>query len=469
MEKAAMDVRADISTVSDSVAASGGEGLAVALAEARDTTGGSGDESRASERPANSGEATASVATRFNNAYPAPAARPTQVGPEGIFFDFNEGCRLLLPSREKASWRARLRDLDTGNVLFETENNGGLIRSSKRWFVRFSIEVWSIEEGRAEPRLVLKHEYDAAERDILIQFPVGTLGDSIAWLSYACRFDERHPGSRVTCVMSPLIIPLFRDAYPEIRFVTPEEATAQRLNESAYATYYLGLFFSDVACEWQPTDFRHVGLHKTAAYILGVELSERAPRLALADDSRPIAEPYAVIAVQSTSGAKYWNNPNGWREVIDFLKSRGYRVVCIDQKKVHGHGIMWTHIPHGAEDATGLSLVECARWLKHASLFVGLSSGLSWLAWTAGCPVVMISGYSHPDTEFETPYRVINWHTCNCCWNDPKFTFDHKDFLWCPRHADTPRQFECTRLITSTQVTRTIGTIPGFGAQQASK
>jgi hypothetical protein len=23
--------------------------------------------------------------------------------------------------------------------------------------------------------------------------------------------------------------------------------------------------------------------------------------------------------------------------------------------------------------------------------------------------------------------------------------FDHKDFLWCPRHAGTPRQFECTR------------------------
>jgi autotransporter strand-loop-strand O-heptosyltransferase len=400
-------------------------------------------------------------------AYPAAAAVPTQTGAEGIRFDFNEGCRVLLPLREKGFWRARLRDVDTGNILFETENKGGLIRSSKRWFVRFSIEVWSIEEGASEPRLVLSHYYDAAGHDVLIQFPVGTLGDSIAWFSYACRFGERHPGCRVTCVMSAKIIPLLADAYPEIRFVAPEDVAAQRLDEAAYATYCLGLFFNDAAGEWQPTDFRHVGLHKTAGYILGVDLTEEAPRLALSDGSRPIEEPYAVIAVQSTSGAKYWNNPDGWREVIAFLKARGYRVICIDQKPVHGHGIMWTHIPHGAEDKTGLSLLECAHWLKHASLFVGLSSGLSWLAWAAGCPSVVISGFSHPSTEFATPFRVINWHTCNSCWNDLKFSFDHKDFLWCPRHANTPRQFECTRLITAAHVTRVIETIPGFGAHAA--
>jgi autotransporter strand-loop-strand O-heptosyltransferase len=432
--------------------------------------GGTGDEDRPSKEPACPAETPASAATRFNGAYAAPAAKPTQAGPEGIFFDFNEGCRLSTPPREKGAWRARLRDLDTGNVLFETESAGGLIRSSKRWFVRFSIEVWAVEEGKREGRLVFSHEYDAAGREVLIQFPVGTLGDSIAWFSYASRFGERHPGCRVTCVMSPLIIPLFRDAYPDIRFVTNEEATAQKLHETAYATYCLGLFFTDAACEWQPTDFRHVGLHKTAAYILGVDPKEQAPRLSLQDESRPIAEPYAVIAVQATSAAKMWNNPNGWREVVAFLKARGYRVICIDQKPVHGQGIMWTHIPHGCEDETGdRPLAERARWLRHASLFVGLASGLSWLAWAAGCPVVMISGFSHPDTEFETPYRVINWHTCNSCWNDMKFQFDHKDFLWCPRHAGTPRQFECTRLITSAHVKRVIESVPGFAARGAAE
>ena len=168
--------------------------------------------------------------------------------------------------------------------------------------------------------------------------------------------------------------------------------------------------------------------------------------------------------------AKYWNNPTGWREIVEFLKSAGYRVIGIDQKRGHGQGLVWTHLPHGAEDLTGdYSLVERARWLKHAEFFVGLSSGLSWLAWAAGTPVVMISGFTHPRNEFATPYRVINYHTCNGCWNDPLAGFDRHDFFSCPRHKDTARQFECTRLITAEQVIATIKRIPAFARRNVSR
>ena len=47
---------------------------------------------------------------------------------------------------------------------------------------------------------------------------------------------------------------------------------------------------------------------------------------------------------------------------------------------------------------------------------------------------------------------MINWHACNSCWNDPKEGFQHNDFMWCPRHQNTPRHFECTRLITAAHV-----------------
>jgi autotransporter strand-loop-strand O-heptosyltransferase len=395
--------------------------------------------------------------------YPRAASLPTQNGPEGIRFDFNRGCRVLLPARAEGQWRVRLRDLDTGNTLFQSDNQGALVSSSKRWFVRFRIEVWSIDGNGSEPRPVLTHDYDASDRDVLIQFPIGTLGDTLAWFPYAARFADCHPEGRVTCVMSGLIIPLLADAYPNLRLLTHEAATDQALPDTAYATYSLGLFFDDVECVNQPTDFRHVGLHRTAGYLLGVDPAETPPRLALSDDSRPIAEPYVCIATQSSTQCKYWNNPNGWRDVVNFLKASGYRVICIDQKPVHGTGIVWNHIPYGAEDETGdRPLTERARWLRHAAFMIGLSSGLSWLAWAAGTPVVMISGFSHPTNEFITPYRVINWHVCNGCWNDPAVRFDHRDFLWCPRHAGTPRQFECSRLITAEQVIGTIRRIPGF-------
>jgi autotransporter strand-loop-strand O-heptosyltransferase len=105
--------------------------------------------------------------------------------------------------------------------------------------------------------------------------------------------------------------------------------------------------------------------------------------------------------------------PDRWREIVAFPKEAGYRVVCIDQKPVYGNGLIWNHIPHGVEDQTGdRPLAERVRWLKHAEFFVGLSSGLAWLAWAAGTPVVMISGFTHPTNEFATPYRVINYHAC---------------------------------------------------------
>ena len=356
---------------------------------------------------------SSSVAPDQKPPYPPPPPTPTQAGPQGVRYDFNFGARVLLPNRASGQWRVRLRDLDTGNILFLSENQGAFVSSAKHYYVRFSIEVSAIEDGQETE--VLNHTLDLRDRTVVVLFPVGTLGDTMGWFPYAARFAEHH-GCKLTCAMSGLIIPLFRDAYPEIDFVTHEQMVDARLQETAYASYRLGLFFDDRDHVHQPTDFRMVGLHRTAGYILGVDPTEQAPRLSLPDETRPIAEPYVCIAVQSSSQAKCWNNPRGWAEVIAHLKSSGYRVICIDQKPVHGSGLVWNHIPHGAEDETGdRPLGERARWLRHAAAFVGLSSGLSWLAWAAGAKVVLISGFTHPTNEFHTPWRVNNWHACNSC------------------------------------------------------
>jgi autotransporter strand-loop-strand O-heptosyltransferase len=380
---------------------------------------------------------------------------PTQTGARGIRFDFNDGCRVVLPDGQ---WHVRLRDLDTGNILYETDIGAGRINSTKRYYLRCRIEAWA---GEATGEPLFRHDYSAKDREVLVQFPVGTLGDTMGWFPYAVKFMEQHD-CRLSCAMAEPLIPLFQKAYPRIRFLTHEQVDP----EQYYATYSMGLFFSDEACVHQPCDFRLVGLHRTAGYILGVDPTEVPPRIAIEDDRRPMAEPYICIAVQSSTHSKHWTNPHGWHELVSFLKESGYRVVCIDQKPVHGTGIVWNHIPHGAEDQTGdRPLAERARWIKHAVFFVGLSSGLSWLAWAIGTPVVLISGFTHPTNEFHTPYRVINYHACNSCWNDVRVRFDHKDFLWCPRHANTPRQFECTRLITAEAVKDVIRRIPQFREQ----
>jgi autotransporter strand-loop-strand O-heptosyltransferase len=52
----------------------------------------------------------------------------------------------------------------------------------------------------------------------------------------------------------------------------------------------------------------------------------------------------------------------------------------------------------------------------------------------------LISGFTHPTNEFDTPYQVINYHASNSCWNDVRRRFDHKDLMYRQRHKDTPRR-----------------------------
>lgn len=385
---------------------------------------------------------------------------PTQKGPEGIRYDFNYGCRVQLPTLpDGQSWRVKLSDTETGNIIFETTLQGGFVQSAKKYFIPFKVEIWKNEKQ------IFDHKLSFSKKEVLIQIPVGTLGDAIAWFPYVPMFQEKH-GCKVTCGMADAIIPLFKEMYPNVDFASLDKVNPEKY----YASYRIGLYFDDWECTHQPVDFRYAGLHKTAAYILGVEPVEQPPKLALKTSKRTIKEPYVCIAVQSSTQCKYWNHPGGWIELVKWLKASGYRVICIDKDAVWGQGVVHNQIPHGCEDMTGpLPLIERAELLQHADFFVGLSSGLAWLAWAVGTPVVMISGFTHPNNEFYTPYRIINYHTCNSCWNDPKHIFNHFDFFWCPRHKGTDRAYECTKLITVDHVKSVIQKIPTFLVKEVEK
>ncbi|MFJ2993317.1 autotransporter strand-loop-strand O-heptosyltransferase [Pandoraea sp. NPDC087047] len=373
----------------------------------------------------------------------APALLPTQVGPAGLRFDFNDGARVVIPDfGQPLPWRVRISDLRDDSTLNDVSLSSGVVRSPAKFYVPHGITIWLNDV------VVFEHRYDARNQDVLVQFPLAALGDVLGWLPYALRFAQVH-GCRLACVVTPAVAALFRDAYPDVDFVAQDNVERRKY----YATYNVGLFFDDKACLEQPRDFRETGLHRTAAHILGVDDAEAPAKTALPDVSRPMAEPYVCIAVQSTAQCKYWNRPDGWNTLVAALRERGMRVVCIDQKPRNGKGNFWQSIPEGAIDATGeLALTERARWLMHASAFVGLSSGLSWLAWTMGTPTVLISGFTLPHNEFATPYRVINDDVCTGCWHDPAIRYNHDDFHWCPRHKGTTRAFECTREISPEDV-----------------
>jgi autotransporter strand-loop-strand O-heptosyltransferase len=135
------------------------------------------------------------------------------------------------------------------------------VASAKRYFLPGRIEVWQNRES------VLRHDYSARNRDVVIQFPVGTLAGSVGWFLYAAKFQERHR-CRHSCAMCGKLIPLIRNAYADIEFVTQAEVKTERS---------LGLFFDHKANVLQPCDFRQVGPHSTAGYILARRRPDGSP------------------------------------------------------------------------------------------------------------------------------------------------------------------------------------------------
>jgi len=162
---------------------------------------------------------------------------------------------------------------------------------------------------------------------------------------------------------------------------------------------------------------------------------------------------YVCVAIHSTCQCKYWNRTDGWNDVVKYLNDKGYIVKHISKES----GVyMGNYPPEGSEDCTGLSIDDTISLLKDCEFFMGVSSGLAWLAWGVGVPVIMVSGFTAPWFEpSQGVERVFNPDVCNSCFNDPTLAFDRGDWMWCPRG----KNFECSKEITSGMVIERINKI----------
>lgn len=379
----------------------------------------------------------------------------TQEAIDNIRFDFNDGMRLHIPEKLTKEYRIVMSDADTGTIFaILVPKEKADLATIKKYYVRYKLDIYDNKTSE----LLFTHTMDLKGKTVVVQMPCNSLGDGIAWFSFMDRFQKQYECD-LYVYMSPFHLSIFNEKnYPNLHLTTTEK----QKEITPYATYYCGLYFKGDKT-YQPMDFKYTGIHTTIAHILNIDdKSDIAPIVDL-NTERQIKEPYVCIATQGSSPVKQWMNPRGWYDTIKYLKKYGYRVLCIDKEPVYGAGDVFVTIPNGAEDFTGtLPLQDRINILKDADFFIGGSSGLAWLAWCTKIPVVMISGFTLPVTEFFTPYRVINKHVCHGCWNDFACEFDHNDYMWCPKHKGTYQVHECTRAITVEHVINTINKIPSF-------
>lgn len=152
-----------------------------------------------------------------------------------------------------------------------------------------------------------------------------------------------------------------------------------------------------------------------------------------------------TIGPESLKKIAQWNYCGnlGWQTIVDYLVSLGYEVHNISfEKTIQLNNVIYHN---GHKDIN-----HAIQQLCESQLFIGLSSGLSWLAWAYDIPVVMIAAFTKSYNEFPC-YRVRNDYVCNGCFNTFPDIKSH-----CPLFTDTPRQNECHHRIYPEMVIETI-------------
>lgn len=313
-------------------------------------------------------------------------------------------------------------------------NNNNYAKCFHAYFIPYRVQVSNINEGG----LIFDYLLNLTNHRVYIHLDSKSLGDTIAWFPYVEKFRLKH-NCQVIC--STFWNNLFRNEYPNIEFVNPGSV----IND-IFAMYEVGVFHDEFK---EPHDYRKIPLQQISSNILGLEHKEVRPRI-YTGKKNSTKNKIIGISTHSTAQAKFWNYPGGWQEIINHLKNKGFEVVLLQLEDCNLKGII-------KPDCNNIK--STIEWLNKCQFYIGVSSGVSWLAWALNIPVVMISGFTKPFNEFECIRISPPEGICNGCWHEELWDDKAKgDWNWCPKHKGTERQFECSKTITPEQVIQVLKT-----------
>lgn len=330
-------------------------------------------------------------------------------------------------------------DNKTEKNYYEATLKGGYwAASSIEYFVEWRIELYD-KNGKK----VFEQLFNPTGKKIYINFDSKALGDTIAWIPYVEEFRKKYECEIVVSTFHNI---LFETQYPNLKFVKPGSIV-----NNIYTQYNIGWFNNE---NKNPKDPYIIPLQQTATDILGLHFTEIKPNISHPSNKPNIKEKYVTLSVQSTAQAKYWNYKGGWQQVINYLNSKGYKVICVDKHFSFGAGNCINTIPKNVIDKTGCGFDEAISLIANADFHLGISSGLSWLSWALGTHTVMVSSFSKPLCEFTTNItRVYNDTPYSGFFNTVEHKLDPSNWNWNPfKEMSTLEDWHKFETITPEQV-----------------
>jgi autotransporter strand-loop-strand O-heptosyltransferase len=267
--------------------------------------------------------------------------------------------------------------LSSGNC----KTNQRIIANIRQWYVKWHILVYDSANN-----LVYQDIFNPTGKTVFIKMDAFALGDSIAWIPYVEEFRIKH-NCQVIC--STFHNNLFVKTYPKILFVAPNTVI-----QNVYAQYYIGAI-NEPNYIYAPFMSKVGNLQYLAAKTLGLEMGEIRPPLENGFKYlKPSSGKYVTLSEFGSTSEKEWKAINGWQSIVDLLNSKGYRVVVISKEP--------TSLKNVVDKTGNIPIEERISDIKGAQFHLGISSGLSWLAWSLGKKVVMISDVTPVWHEFNS-------------------------------------------------------------------
>lgn len=362
------------------------------------------------------GESSLKFAYNHKQAYEKILKLPIQKQSVKITQHFVDNPFLEIKGNSDSNFKVQFLD-EKGRLTYEnTIKANSWVKLNRQYFTAWTAKVW--QDGH----LIYKNTLNLTNKRVFIVLDSKSLGDTIAWSGYALKFQEKHNCHVVMSTFWNKILD-----YPELELVEPGATV------NCYALYRIGWKWDE---NKEPVRCNTIPLQQAATNILGLDYKPLRPRINHSNEFGIPSEKYITIATNSTMECKFWTR-EGWQEVINYFHVLGYDVYNVSKED------------NPFENCTKIkdtSIRSTMDVIRGAKLFIGLSSGLSWLAWALNQKVVMISNFTESDHEFDC-YRVTKPDVCNSCWNDPNIKLD-PFWNWCPRN----KNFECQRSITADMV-----------------
>jgi len=308
---------------------------------------------------------------------------------------------------------------------------GSWYAPSNEYYLDFRIRIY--EDGV----LIMDNPLDFTNKPGYIEFDSSSLGDTLSWMGQMERAKEFHGFDKLYVKTFKNF--LFNSLYYESKGIYLVNNSVEVKPKFSIGCYYDEE--NPIKKNKHKYDWKTIPLGKVATDRLGFDYVETRPVLSHKFIHNNSKDKSIVVATNSTAQLKYWNNKNGWQELIDWHVENGYSVKYASNEDSELKNMI--HIDK--------SLEVVAKEISKAEYFIGISSGLSWFAWALDVHVILISGFTPEDLEFTNNCtRIINKNVCNGCWS--RHAFDKSDWNSCPDWKGTFRMFECTKTITSNDV-----------------